>query len=222
MIQLKEVNIPIDGLHLKGDLHVPDHPKGLVIFAHGSGSSRLSERNRYVADVLAVDGFATLLFDLLTLNEDTDFQNRFNIELLTERLAEVVDWAKDQTALKGLPVGLFGASTGAAAALCVAAEMGPDRIGALVSRGGRTDLARNSLRMVRSSTLFIVGGADVEVLKLNEQSLASLPATTDATLQIVHDASHLFAEPGALEQVARLASDWFTAKLALLPKASSV
>ena len=185
-----------------------------MLFAHGSGSSRLSPRNTYVAEVLDSAGVATLLFDLLTAEEEeVDAQTaelRFDIPLLTERLLAVTQWTLRQPALRGLPMGYFGASTGAAAALAAAARL--PRVAAVVSRGGRPDLAGPLLADVRAATLLIVGGDDREVLTLNRQALAQLRA--EARLEIVPGATHLFVEAGALEEVARLASAWFVAHLA--------
>lgn len=210
MPNTRSVIIDLHPLRLAGDLVVPAHPKGLVLFAHGSGSSRFSTRNRAVARRLQEGGLATLLFDLLTEDEEAidarTAELRFNIPLLADRLVGALDWAHAQTALAGLGVGLFGASTGAAAALIAAARR-PDRVGAVVSRGGRPDLAGAALTQVRAPTLLIVGGDDREVVALNRDALAELDC--EKTLQIVPGATHLFEEPGALEQVAQLARDWF-------------
>lgn len=192
---------------LTGDLTVPTQANGLVVFVHGSGSSRLSPRNRAVADALQQAGFATLLFDLLTPEEDSDPSARFDIPLLAQRLAATLRWLQADPALAALPIGLFGASTGAAAALIAAAAQ-PARVGAVVSRGGRPDLAGEDVfARVHAPTLLIVGGADHEVLALNRQALARLPRS--AELGIVPGATHLFEEHGALDQVATLASAWF-------------
>ena len=210
MPNTRSVIIDLHPLRLAGDLVVPAHPRGLVLFAHGSGSSRFSTRNRAVARRFQEGGLATLLFDLLTEEEEaTDARTaelRFDIPLLAGRLVGALDWVHAQPALTGLGVGLFGASTGAAAALIAAARR-PDRVGAVVSRGGRPDLAGAALAQVRAPTLLIVGGDDREVLALNEEALAELGC--QKALEIVPGATHLFEEPGALEQVAQLARDWF-------------
>ncbi|OGI41288.1 MAG: hydrolase [Candidatus Muproteobacteria bacterium RBG_16_62_13] len=202
----REVAIPLDGAEHGGDLGLPPGAQGLVIFAHGSGSSRRSSRNRFVAEALRSAGLATLLFDLLTEVEDRDYERRFDIDLLTRRLLGATAWARHQPELKNLMFGYFGASTGAAAALQAAAELG-DMIDAVVSRGGRPDLAMESLARVTAPTLLIVGGHDEDVIELNRRAHARL--TGVAELEIVPGATHLFEEPGALEEVARLASAWF-------------
>jgi len=178
----------------------------LAIFAHGSGSGRRSPRNRFVASVLRRDSIATLLFDLLTPQEDTDYEMRFDIELLTRRLEAVTLWAHARADLSALPIGCFGASTGAAAALGAAVDQ-PEWIKAVVSRGGRPDLTTRDLGLVKAPTLLIVGGLDDVVIRLNEQALSGI--SVEKELQIVPGATHLFEEPGALEEVARLASNWF-------------
>ncbi|MGM0583634.1 MAG: dienelactone hydrolase family protein [Pseudomonadota bacterium] len=193
---------------LPGILTLPDPARGLVIFAHGSGSGRLSPRNTYVAEELNARGFATLLFDLLTEDEAADRRNVFDIGLLARRLVEAIDWAAEQPDLASLPLGLFGASTGAAAALAAAARA-PERVAAVVSRGGRPDLAGPALPRLRAPVLLIVGGSDTQVLELNREAQAQLSAPSD--LRIVPGATHLFEEPGALEQVVALAGDWFEA-----------
>jgi dienelactone hydrolase len=199
---------------LEGTLSVPPRPQGIVVFAHGSGSSRLSPRNRFVAAQLRSAGLATLLFDLLTPAEEAiDVQTRqlrFDIGLLAERLIGATDWLTQQPGVNQLPIGYFGASTGAAAALIAAAER-PHVVGAVVSRGGRPDLAGRMLERVRAPTLLIVGGDDEPVIELNRAALAHLHVEKELT--IVLGATHLFAEPGALEQVATLASDWFACHL---------
>jgi putative phosphoribosyl transferase len=201
------VKIPADGITLEGDFS--EGARGLVVFAHGSGSSRLSPRNRQVAGALGEAGFGTLLFDLLTPEEEIEDARtarlRFDIRLLARRLSAVVAWAA-----KGAPLGLFGASTGAAAALVTAAER-PDDVGSVVSRGGRPDLAADVLPAVRAPCLFIVGGRDLEVLTLNERAAGRMSA--ERTIAVIPGAGHLFAEPGALDQVARLAGDWFARHL---------
>ena len=200
---------------LEGNLSLPDGAQGIVVFAHGSGSSRHSPRNRYVAQALQQAGLATLLVDLLTPEEEAlDLRTgrlRFDIELLAERVVGATDWLAQNPATAKLRIGYFGASTGGGAALVAAAER-PDTIGAVVSRGGRPDLAGPALRRVRAPTLLIVGGNDGPVIRLNEIALAELPS--EKTLEIVPGASHLFEEPGALEEVARLASGWFKRHLA--------
>ena len=198
--------VSIGALALPGDLSVPERACGLVVFAHGSGSSRLSPRNRFVAEALHRRGLATLLFDLLTESEAADRANVFNIGLLAKRLLQAIDWAHRQTPLLGLPIGLFGASTGAAAALVTAAER-PLDVSAVVSRGGRPDLALSELERVRAPTLLIVGAADLEVLELNRQAYAQL--NCEKRLDLVPLATHLFEEEGALERVAELAREWF-------------
>jgi dienelactone hydrolase len=199
-------------LEIQESLRIP--VARVELFAHGSGSSRHSPRNRYVAEELQRSGLATVLADLLTPREEQlDAQTaalRFDIPLLAARLTALTDWVAGHEATEGLPVGLFGASTGAAAALVAAAER-PDAVAAVVSRGGRPDLAGESLRAVRQPTLLIVGGRDETVIALNRQAITSLGG--EVRLEIVPGASHLFEEPGALERVARLASDWFVTYL---------
>ena len=199
-------DISVPPIGLPGTLDVPRNAYALVVFAHGSGSSRLSPRNRAVASALNGRGIATLLFDLLTPAEEANRRNVFNIPLLADRLVDAVDWLDKQPDLARLPLGLVGASTGAAAALVAAANL-PHRVGAVVSRGGRPDLAGDSLDRVRAPTLLIVGGADVGVTELNEQALLRLPGRK--ALEIVPNASHLFPEPGALEAVVDHAARWF-------------
>jgi len=190
---------------------MPQGAQGIVVFAHGSGSSRHSPRNRFVAQSLQERGLATLLMDLLTREEEDEDsitrEWRFDIELLAQRLVGATDWVGQQAHLPNLPVGYFGASTGAAAALVAAANR-PDTVRAIVSRGGRPDLAADSLPLVYSPTLLIVGGHDFGVIALNQQALEQI-ASEESRLEIVPDATHLFEEPGALEQVATLAADWF-------------
>lgn len=198
--------IPAPPVHLTGDLVVPADAVGLVVFAHGSGSSRLSTRNRQVAAALNQSGLATLLLDLLTVEEEMNRANVFDIDLLSDRLVAATRWASERPETAGLPVGYFGASTGAAAALCAAATLG-DGIAAVVSRGGRPDMAGSSLEQVTAPTLLIVGGADRAVLTLNEEAAARLRCPH--TIEVVPGATHLFEEPGALERVAELAAAWF-------------
>ncbi len=200
------VQIPIDSTRLEGSLAIPGQSKGLVVFAHGSGSSRFSPRNNYVAKILRQAGIGTLLMDLLTEQEDSAYETRFNIDLLTERLLLATRWVQEQPRTKDLQIGYFGASTGAAAALKAAAIEG-SKIGAVVSRGGRPDLAGEALTRVQSPTLLIVGGGDTVVLQLNRAALAKLKGKKE--LVIIPGATHLFEEPGALEEVARLATEWF-------------
>jgi dienelactone hydrolase len=206
----REVMADAGSVLLPGDLVLPDGAVGLVVFAHGSGSSRFSRRNHLVADVLHHAGLGTLLFDLLTPEEEradeATRQFRFDVPMLARRLVAVVRWLRDVPEAAGLPIGLFGASTGGGAALMAAAELGPV-VGAVVSRGGRPDLAGAALAEVRAPTLLIVGGYDDVVIDLNEDALARLRC--EKRLRIVPGATHLFEEPGKLEQVARLTSEWF-------------
>jgi putative phosphoribosyl transferase len=206
----RPVQISIDSVMLDGDLSIPHGTRGIVVFAHGSGSSRHSPRNRSVAHVLHDGGLATLLFDLLTPAEEAmDLHTahlRFDIDLLARRLAGATDWLAQQPETTALRVGYFGASTGGGAALVAAAEH-PEAVGAVVSRGGRPDLAGSALVRVRAPTLLIVGGQDSQVIALNRQALAQL--RTETRLEIIPGATHLFEEPGALEEVARLARHWF-------------
>ncbi|MFF0775664.1 phosphoribosyltransferase family protein [Nonomuraea wenchangensis] len=202
-----EVVVNVGEVRLPGRLVVPEEAAGVVVFVHGSGSSRHSPRNRYVASMLNRAGLATLLFDLLTVEEEYDRGNVFDIELLAGRLSQVTRWLSDQPQAAGLPVGYFGASTGAAAALWAAADLG-GQVAAVVSRGGRPDLAGPRLSAVRAATLLIVGSRDELVLGLNETAQQQLRCENH--LEIIPDATHLFEEPGALETVADLARDWFT------------
>jgi len=202
--QSADIRIPPVGL--AGDLTIPENAFALVAFVHGSGSSRLSPRNRAVAGYLNRHGIATLLFDLLTPDEEGDRSKVFDIPLLAERLGHAIAWIGNEPAVAKLPLGLFGASTGAAAALVAAARFG-DRIGAVVSRGGRPDLAGDALDRVRVPTLLIVGGEDFGVIELNEQAHARLPG--EKKLVIVPGAGHLFSEPGTLEAVCENAARWF-------------
>ena len=200
------VHIPIGSIKLEGSLALSRQAPGLVVFAHGSGSSRFSPRNNFVARVLREAGIGTLLMDLLSEEEDAIYQTRFNIDLLTERLLLATNWLQEQPRTKDLVYGYFGASTGAAAALKAAAFEG-SKIGAVVSRGGRPDLAEEALSRVQSPTLLIVGGNDDIVIKLNREAYARLKGKKQ--LVIIPGATHLFEEPGTLEEVARLATDWF-------------
>jgi putative phosphoribosyl transferase len=207
---MNEVQIQAGQADLFGNLHIPDEAAALVLFAHGSGSSRHSPRNQFVAHTLNNAGLATLLFDLLTPEEESiDARNaelRFNIGLLAERLVHATKWAKQQEQTRDLRIGYFGSSTGGGAALVAAAEV-PDDVGAVVSRGGRPDLADKALPKVRAPTLLIVGGNDDVVIELNERARDQMRC--EVKLEIVPGATHLFEEPGALENVAKLASDWF-------------
>ncbi|MFL5383136.1 MAG: dienelactone hydrolase family protein [Longimicrobiaceae bacterium] len=211
------VRVPSGGSVLDGDLGVPEGARGVVLFAHGSGSSRFSSRNRHVAGVLEAAGLATLLMDLLTpAEEEADRYSahlRFDIGMLAERLGHAIQWLRGAPATARLPVGIFGASTGGGAAL-VAAARRPDEVSAVVSRGGRPDLAGDALPLVRAPTLLIVGGDDVPVIGMNEAAMARIPRGTEVRLEIVPGATHLFEEPGALDAVARLARDWFLRHLA--------
>jgi dienelactone hydrolase len=204
------IRIAEGSIRLDGDLHVPEPCEGVVIFAHGSGSSRFSPRNRRVAGSLESAGFATLLLDLLTREEEAlDIRTgefRFDITRLGRRVIAAADWAAAQPRFRSLGIGYFGASTGAAAALIAAAER-PASCGAVVSRGGRPDLAGNALPRVQAPTLLIVGGRDKQVIELNEEARARMEAIV--RLEIVPGATHLFEEPNALDQVERLAADWF-------------
>jgi putative phosphoribosyl transferase len=204
------------GVHLEGIFSVPEDAKGLVVFVHGSGSSRNSPRNQYVAQTLQESGLATLLFDLLTPSEEEiDLQTRhlrFDIDLLAQRTVGVLEWLDLQPYSSGLKIGLFGSSTGAAAALMAAAEL-PEKVHAVVSRGGRPDLAGSALPKVQVPTLLIVGGNDEAVIHLNEQALAQMQPGETKKLTIIPGATHLFEETGALEYAARLATDWFQTHL---------
>lgn len=204
------VTISVQGADLKGDMVVPPGARGMVLFAHGSGSSRLSPRNRFVAEALNQRGLATLLIDLLTSSEervdDAGGELRFDIPFLARRLDSIANWLRSRTETGDRPLGYFGASTGAAAALLAAAAR-PRDVFAVVSRGGRPDLAVEVLARVRAPTLLIVGGDDREIVAMNE--VAASLMTTECRLELVPGATHLFEEPGALEAVARLAGDWF-------------
>ncbi len=213
-IAVRPVEIPARAVAVLGDLRVPLVARGLVIFAHGSGSSRFSARNRQVAEFLDRQGFATLLLDLLTSQEEAidarTREYRFDIERLGPRVSAAADWAGQQAGLRDLAVGCFGASTGAAAALIAAAER-PQRIRAVVSRGGRPDLAGDALARVAAPTLLIVGGDDEPVIELNRDAMRQMRAHVE--LAIVPGATHLFEEPGTLQQAARSAADWFAQHL---------
>ena len=201
----KEVSIPVNNITLKGDLVVPQNATAIVVFSHGSGSSRFSTRNQMVAEYLRERNFGTLLFDLLTTQEDADYDNRFNIDLLSSRLVSATEWLRANSATKDLSIGYFGASTGAASALQAAANL--KWVGAVVSRGGRPDLAMRFVERVEAPTLLIVGGFDTVVLELNQKVLQRLHCPKE--LVVVEGATHLFEEPGKLNKVAELAAEWF-------------
>lgn len=200
------IHIQIDGKELEGMLNIPEGSKSIVIFAHGSGSSRLSPRNNYVASALNKAGISTLLFDLLTEDEDIIYENRFNIGLISKRLAIATKWVMKDPKCKSFKIGYFGASTGSAAALQASVIIGRG-INSIVSRGGRPDLAEPYLGRVKSPTLLIVGGYDDVVIELNQKAYSKI--TSEKRLEIVPEATHLFEEPGKLEEVARLAKEWF-------------
>jgi putative phosphoribosyl transferase len=206
----EEVQVVAGAAIVAGHLRIPERPVGIVVFAHGSGSSRHSPRNRYVADVLNEAGLATLMFDLLTGEEERERANVFDIGLLAQRLIDVTEWLTGQPDIAPLPVAYFGASTGAAAALAAAADPGI-KVAAVVSRGGRPDLAGDKLQDVRAPTLLLVGGRDDVVLELNRQAQNRIPA--ECELSVIPGATHLFEEPGALERVAHEARNWFIAHL---------
>jgi dienelactone hydrolase len=209
---MEEISIPINKQQLKGNLVVPEGAKAIILFAHGSGSSRFSPRNQYVAKVLNDAGLATLLFDLLTEREEEIDEAtgalRFDIDLLAYRLVKATEWILQNPKIKDLKIGYFGASTGAAATL-IAAAAHPEWIYAIVSRGGRPDLARDSLPAVVAPTLLIVGELDTEVIELNKEAISLMSPKTENHLELVPGATHLFEEPGALEQGATKAKDWF-------------
>jgi dienelactone hydrolase len=203
----KLAHIPADNVHIEGMLELPELARGIVLFAHGSGSSRHSPRNNYVARILHAGGMGTLLMDLLTPEEDMDYQVRFDIPLLTRRLLAATHWLKTEQQIQHLPIGYFGASTGAAAALQAAAVLG-NKISAVVSRGGRPDMAgEDSLSMVSAPTLLLIGGLDDVVIELNQEAYRHMHCTKH--IAIIPGATHLFEEPGTLETVASLAGDWF-------------
>lgn len=201
----KQVSIPVGNVLLKGELFVPENANGIIIFSHGSGSGRLSKRNQLVAKFLQEKNFGTLLFDLLTENEDQYFHNRFNITLLTERLIGSTTWLEMQPVATGISIGYFGASTGAASAINAAAVI--KQVAAVVSRGGRPDLASDKLNELECPTLFIVGSLDYDVLKLNMDALSKLHC--EKKLEIVEGATHLFEEKGTIEKVCEIAYSWF-------------
>ena len=204
------IHIPIDDVELEGMLEIPAGSSGLVVFAHGSGSSRKSPRNNFVAEVIRDRGLGTLLFDLLTEAEDQGYETRFDISLLTDRLVAVTEWLREQAGTADLEIGYFGSSTGAAAALRAAARR-PRETGAVVSRGGRVDLASAVLEGVRAPSLFIVGGADTQVLELNRDAFEQLDC--EKQLEVIEGAGHLFEGEGELEAVASIAADWFATHL---------
>lgn len=208
MLAFKEdISIHVaNGIHLDGELIIPEDPAGLVVFSHGSGSSRHSPRNAFVAGKLHQQKIATLLFDLLTEEEDQDRENRFDIELLSQRLIKATQWVSQLNETHQLPIGYFGASTGAASALKAAARQG-DKIKVVVSRGGRPDLAIDEISEVTAACMFIVGGEDYYVIQQNQQAYSQLRGTKQ--LEIISGAGHLFEEPGTLEQAADLAAGWY-------------
>ena len=213
----KAYRVPVEeGITLEGNLNIPDNPRGIVLFVHGSGSSRFSPRNQFVAQQLHRAGLATLLIDLLTAHEEEEDRYtghlRFDIQLLSRRVVGATDWLSLQPATGSLKIGYFGASTGAAAALVAAAER-PLAIGAVVSRGGRPDLASSSLPAVQAPTLLLVGSKDTQVIELNRMAYSLLRG--EKRMEIIPGASHLFEEPGTLEKVAELAGEWFTRYLAV-------
>ena len=210
-MEIKEINIRInDGINLKGNLNIPDTPEALVIFSHGSGSSRFSPRNNFVAEILNKHNIVTLLIDLLTEDEDDDYDNRFDIDLLTERLVKVTNYITQIPQLKELKVGYFGASTGAASAIKAAAQL-KNKIQAVVSRGGRPDLAGDSLLNIEAPVLLLAGSLDTYVIKLNNQAYNQIKG--DKSIKIIDGASHLFEEPGKLNEVAQYAVNWFEKQL---------
>ena len=202
----KEIDITIGSINLKGHLRIADNDKGMVIFSHGSGSSRLSSRNNFVADLLMKKGYSSLLFDLLTAEEDRIYDNRFDIPLLTSRLIDVTQWVHYYKISDNLPIGYFGASTGAASALCAASEY-PELVKAVVSRGGRPDLALECLPIVTAPTLLLVGSLDSTVIDLNRKAQSVIKSTCE--LQIIEGATHLFIEPGKLDEVSNHTINWF-------------
>jgi putative phosphoribosyl transferase len=201
-----DITIPLSSVQLRGDLVVPENAIGIVIFSHGSGSSRLSPRNRQVAESIQKQGMGTFLFDLLTEEEDVVYENRFNIDLLVSRLIEATEWLMENINVQGLPIGYFGASTGAASAFRAAAYFG-NNIAALVSRGGRPDLALSTLHLVTAPTLLIVGQLDVPIILMNKQAYDELESIKE--MKIIPGAKHLFEEPGKLDEVADLAIEWY-------------
>ena len=205
-MKTKSIEIPLKSVTLKGDLAIPKNADGIVIFSHGSGSSRFSPRNKFVAEMLHQQNFGTLLFDLLTEEEDTIYENTFNIDLLTSRLIEVTDWLLHHKNVKGIPIGYFGASTGAASALGAAAHF-KNKIKAVVCRGGRPDLALHHLSAVTSPTLLLVGELDYPVIEMNKLAVSRLHYEKD--MQVISGATHLFKEPGKLVEVVELSISWY-------------
>lgn len=205
-LSFEEIEIPVVDTILKGRFRILNAAKGLVIFSHGSGSSRMSTRNNYVADLLRNAGFSSLLFDLLTEEEDVIYRNRFEIALLTERLVQVTKWLSEKPGLRELPFGFYGSSTGAASAIKATVELG-EKIRTVVSRGGRPDLALEDLKKINCPTLLIVGGNDHDVIELNEMAYSKLKGVKQ--LEIIPGATHLFSEPGKLEEVAKITINWF-------------
>lgn len=209
-MKTKSIEIPLKEVTLKGELTIPKDADGVVIFSHGSGSSRFSPRNKFVAEMLHQQNFGTLLFDLLTEEEDTIYENTFNIDLLTSRLIEATDWLLHHKNLKEIPIGYFGASTGAASAMGAAAHF-KNKIKAVVSRGGRPDLALNHLPSVTAPTLFLVGELDYPVIEMNKLAISRLHCEKD--MQIISGATHLFKEPGKLIEVVEFSISWYKAHL---------
>jgi len=214
----KEIKIDIGEISLKGNLRLAENSKGIILFSHGSGSSRLSIRNNYVASLLVEQGFSSFLFDLLTAKEDMIYENRFDIELLTGRLVKVTKWAMEYEETKKMPIGYFGASTGAASALSAAAQMG-ESIKAIVSRGGRPDMAMPVLKDIKIPTLLVVGGNDDVVIELNKKAKAAIGGICE--LEIVDGATHLFSEAGKLEIVAKHTAEWFDKYLKKIVKSKA-
>ena len=211
-MEKKEIAIVLSEVTLMGELTIPENAIGIVVFSHGSGSSRLSPRNLYVSELIQNNKMGTLLFDLLTEEEDEHYENRFNIDLLTQRLIEITGWLKSNNSTKDFPLAYFGASTGAASALRAAAHF-KKQIKAVVSRGGRPDLALNELRRVTAPTLLIVGQLDVDVIEMNKEAYVALKTTKD--IKIISGSTHLFEEPGKLQEVAELAISWYKKYLLL-------
>jgi len=205
-----EINIPVKNVTLPAILSIPESAVGLIIFSHGSGSSRLSPRNNMVAAKLRDNNYATLLFDLLTMEEDKNYEMRFNISLLTQRLMEVTKWVSTNEMTKHLPIGYFGASTGAASALSAAAQM-TDVVKGVVSRGGRPDMADEFLPLVKAASLLIIGGRDLQVIELNKKAFEKM--NCEKIISIVNGADHLFTQAGKLDEVAALAIQWFDTHL---------
>jgi pimeloyl-ACP methyl ester carboxylesterase len=214
-METTEIIIPLGDIEIKGNLNIPSDARALIIFSHGSGSSRFSRRNNYVAALLNKSKIATLLTDLLTEDEDEIYENRFDVELLTQRLVSVTNYVSNLHELQNLPIGYFGASTGAASAFMASARY-KNKIKAIVSRGGRLDLAGAYLQFVTAPTLLIVGSLDPTVMSLNERAFRQLCCTKE--LDIVNGATHLFEEPHKLDEVAELAAKWFTKYLFIHPK----